>query len=241
MVQNELDLSVNRARYQIILPLCLSTSLLSAASLAQEPARVYLDQVLHVTVEKKAVYYRQNEGMQGTYFLGRTYTMSGKLKAEGTYVDADLLLEQGHFIFYHPNGRVESTGDYSMGRKTGVWLRYDAKGDELAEKVYDPEPLEDILYTRAEVMPQYPGGDRELVHYVRDRVVAKDGMRVRGKITASFVVEKDGHLSDVKVVEGQGEELDERVVNALKSTLPWSPGTEKGQPVRVQVKLPVPF
>ncbi|MCB9171024.1 MAG: TonB family protein [Flavobacteriales bacterium] len=241
MVQNELDPVVNRARYPIILPLCLSTSLLSAASLAQEPARVYLDNVLNVTAQKKAVYYRQAEGMQGTYYLGRTYTMDGKLKVEGTYADADLMIEQGHFVFYHANGRVECSGDYEMGHKSGVWLRYDTKGHELAEKVYDPEPLADILYTRAEVMPQYPGGDKELVHYVRDRVVAKDGMRVRGKITASFVVEKDGHLSDVKVVEGQGEELDERVVNALKSTLPWSPGTEKGQPVRVQVKMPVPF
>jgi protein TonB len=58
---------------------------------------------------------------------------------------------------------------------------------------------------------------------------------------ASFIVEKSGELTEVKVVDGADEQLGREVVQAIKATSPWTPGEERGVPVRVQVRLPVQF
>ena len=62
-----------------------------------------------------------------------------------------------------------------MGHKSGVWLRFDQWGRPLAEKVYDPEPLMNIVYTRAETMPAYPGGEKELVKVLREQTMNDGG------------------------------------------------------------------
>ena len=217
-----------------------TTSVVSAQEMPVEPQ--YLSAVLASTAKKKASYYRVNEGRDGERFVGKTYSMDGKLKAEGRYLDEGLNVEHGPFVFFHANGKVESKGDYEKGNKAGVWLRFDQDGRSLAEKVYDPEPLANIIYSRAQTMPQYAdGGDRAFVKYVKEKAGPTEGKRMKGAVTTSFVVEKNGELTDVKVVEGAGEPHDSRVVDAVKSTSPWVPGADKGQPVRVQMKVPVQF
>ena len=208
---------------------------------AQSGDRIYLNAVLEETSKSKATYYREPAGVQGDHYLGRTYSMDGVLKCEGSYVDEALRIEDGVFTFYHTNGKVESTGRYVKGLKTGVWLRYDKWGRDLAEKVYDPEPLKDILYTRAEVMPEYPGGERAMIEFLRTRVQDPDGVRMKGRATASFVVEKDGSLTEVKVTDGMGDPFDERMVDALEGSPKWRPGLDQGRPVRVQMRVPVKF
>lgn len=204
--------------------------------------RQYLDGVLAMTSKKSARYYRVQEGMDGQLFIGKTYTIDGKLKAEGRYLDAGLTQPNGPFVFYHANGKVESKGQYLNGNKSGLWERFDVWGGALAEKVYDPEPLANIIYTRAQTMPEFPGGDqRAFVKYVRDKVSPISGQKLKGIVTASFVVEKNGELTDVKVIEGKDSVFDGQLVDAVKSTSPWQPGADQGRPVRVQMRVPVQF
>lgn len=206
------------------------------------PSRQYLSDVLAPAPMKKATYYRESAGTEGELFIGKTFAIGGKLKAEGTYKDAELTVPHGHFTFYHPNGRVESRGEYINGNKAGVWERFDAWGEPLAEKIYNPEPLANIVYTRAQTMPQFPGGDdKALVKYIKTKVEAETDRRVKGSYTSTFIVEKDGTLSEVRMIEGQDEKIGEQVAGAIKSTEPWKPGEDKGQPVRVQMRLPVQF
>ncbi|MBK6753909.1 MAG: TonB family protein [Flavobacteriales bacterium] len=206
----------------------------------QNPEPVYLNGQLEVTTKGKASYYRVQEGVEGAFYLGRTYSVKKKLLSEGHYADPQLRVPHGRFTFYHPNGKVESTGDFAEGLKSGVWQRYDQWGRELAEKVYDPDALASILYTRAETMPRYPGGEKALVKYVRSKVTTGDN-RVKGEVITSVTVEKDGNLSEVKVLEGESELLDQRVVDALRGSSPWSPGMDRGRPVRVQMRVPIDF
>lgn len=209
---------------------------------AQLSEKQYLNEVLEATSKKNAAYYRIAVGVKDGQFLAKTFSMDGGLKTEGSYADPEMLVEHGRFIFYHRNGKVESRGEYVMGLKTGVWERFDQWGRPLAEKVYDPEPLANIVYTRAQTMPRYPlGGERELVRYIKERVSPVDTKHTKGSATASFIVEKDGQLSDVRVIEQKGVKLDHQLVEAIRSSAPWEPGMERGQPVRVQMKLPVQF
>ncbi|MEO8591322.1 MAG: energy transducer TonB [Flavobacteriales bacterium] len=217
-------------------------SALAPKAMAQPSDRQYLSEVLAMTSKNKASYYRVVQGKDGDLFVGKTFSLDGKLKAEGRYKDAALTLEHGPFTFYHANGKVESQGEYDMGNKSGVWLRFDQRGRPLAEKIYNPEPLANIVYTRAGTMPRYrAGGDRELVRYIRQNVKPIAGEKLKGTITTSFIVEKDGALTDVKVVDGKSENIDQQVVQAIMASAPWEPGAERGQPVRVLMRVPVQF
>ncbi|MEZ4740374.1 MAG: TonB family protein [Flavobacteriales bacterium] len=214
-----------------------------ASADAQDPsqAKLFLSEVLEPTSKRQATYFLSAEGKDGDLFVGRIYTMDGRLKAEGRYKDEDLTIEEGLFVYYYTNGQVESKGAYAMGQKSGVWERYDTMGGALAEKVYDPNALANIIYTRAQTMPEYEGGEKALVKVIKERVVDPSGKSVKGKVLTSFVVEKNGELSDVKVVDGKNKPVDDQVVDVIRSTSPWQPGADKGVPVRVQMKIPVQF
>jgi TonB family protein len=228
-----------------VFPATLFLSLFGSAICAnaqdQLAERQYLSEVLALTTKKNAAYYRTATGKEGELYVARTFTMDGRVKAEGTYADVALTVEHGQFTFYHPNGKVESQGQFVMGLKAGVWQRFDQWGRPLAEKVYDPEALANIVYTRAQTMPEFPGGEKALVRVIQDKVKAPEGRPFKGQVMASFIVEKSGELTEVKVVDGADEQLGREVVQAIKATSPWTPGEERGVPVRVQVRLPVQF
>ncbi len=193
-----------RSKFPVaFLLLSLSATAVEAGNGDPKAAKIYLSTVLEPTSRGKAAFYMVPDGKDGELFIGRIYTMDGKLKAEGRFRDAALSIEEGPFVFYHPNGKVESQGEYVMGNKTGVWLRFDPWGGPLAEKVYNPDVLANILYTRAETMPTFRGGDeRAFVRTVKEGVKLPEGSSVKGPVMDSFVVEKNGELSDVKVIEG---------------------------------------
>ena len=203
--------------------------------------RLYLSDVLEPTSKRNAAYYLQPEGKDGDLFIGKIYSMDGKVKAEGRFKDEALSIEEGPFVFYYPSGKVESRGHYAMGNKSGVWERFDAWGQPMAEKVYNPEPLANILYTHAQTMPTVAGGEKALVRSIKEKVTDPSGKNIKGQVMASFIVEKNGELTDVKVIEGKNPPVDEQVVDMIKSTAPWTPGEDKGVPVRVQMRLPVQF
>ena len=203
--------------------------------------KIYLSEVLEPTSKGKATYYLQQEGKDGDLFIGKVYTMTGELKAEGRFQDEALMIEQGPFVFFHSNGKIESKGNYALGYKTGVWERYDKWGQPLAEKVYDHEPLLNIVYNLAETMPKAPGGEKEFVRIITEKVKLPPGKELNKNITASFIVEKTGAISNVKVIDGDSGEVDEQLVEMIKSTQPWQPGAEKGLPVRVEMRMPVQF
>jgi TonB family protein len=70
--------------------------------------------------------------------------------------------------------------------------------------------------------------------------VAKDA-NVQGKVFVTFIVERDGELSDVHIARGVGGSLDEEAVRAIKLSSKWNPGTQGGIPVRMQYTLPINF
>lgn len=207
-------------------------ALLLAVQGEAKAQRTWLDQVLAPTSKAQAAFYKEPAGESGTLYVGRIYTLDGKLKAEATYKDAELFLLHGPATFYHPDGRVESSGNYEMGNKTGVWQRNDQWGRALAEKVYDHKPLENIVYTMARTMPEFPGGQTAMVRAVK----AKVG-RQSSDALASFVVEKDGRVTDVRV-SGTDERAAGEIAELI-TTAQWSAGNNDGLPVRVRMNVPL--
>ena len=64
---------------------------------------------------------------------------------------------------------------------------------------------------------------------------------IQGRVVATFVVERDGSITDVKIVKSVDPSLDKEAVRVLKSMPKWIPGKQNGQAVRVKYNLPVQF
>ena len=163
----------------------LLITVIACIGLSISPAqaqRIYLDAVLEPASKSKAAYFLEPGGTDGAGgFLAQIFSLDGSLKAKGRYADAQYRIPDGRFVFYFPNGKVESEGNYQKGRKNGVWARNDKWGRELAEKVYDAAPLKNLVYTLAQTMPQFPGGEKAMVRYVREKVG-----KTSGEVLASF-------------------------------------------------------
>lgn len=200
--------------------------------------RTYLSATLEPTTKGKAAFYKELDGMEAAAYKARIFTLEGTLKAEGHFADAELKVAHGVFTYYHPNGKKESSGEYQMGVKSGVWQRSDEWGMALAEKVYDPKPVESIVYTYASTMPEYPGGRKELVRYVKSKVY--DVQLADGEATASFIVEKNGKITDVKV-NAENEQAKQAIEAALVASPEWQVGEKDGVPVRVAMVVPIKY
>ena len=103
---------------------------------------------------------------------------------------------------------------------------------------------EEVIYTVVEKEASYPGGETKLIEYLSKSLkypqLAKE-TGTKGKVVLTFIVEKDGSITDIKLIRdigaGCGEEA-KRVVSLMPK---WIPAQQKGKPVRQQFFLPVTF
>ena len=108
----------------------------------------------------------------------------------------------------------------------------------------EPAPVAEEIFTFVEEYPEFPGGDKALREYILNTIKYPEVARtsgITGTVYVQFVVEKDGSISDVKVVRGIGGGCDEEAVRVVKSMPRWKPGKQRGQPVRVYFTLPIEF
>jgi protein TonB len=90
-----------------------------------------------------------------------------------------------------------------------------------------------------EVKPEFPGGMAKFYKYVGDNYRAPDEEGLKGKIYVTFVVEKDGSLTDIKVLRDIGYGTGKEAIRVLDRSPRWNPGVQNGKPVRVLYSLPI--
>lgn len=110
-------------------------------------------------------------------------------------------------------------------------------------KVEKPE-VENKVFDVVEQMPSFPGGNAALMKYLSENikypVVAQEN-GVQGRVVVSFVVERDGSITDVKVVRSVDPSLDREATRVVKAMPRWIPGKQNGSAVRVKYNVPVAF
>ena len=127
----------------------------------------------------------------------------------------------------------------------------DQKGDKDAEIVIDQptgnaekdaEIVDNNVYSSAgiEVQPEFPGGVAGFAKYVqknyRTPEVEQD---LKGRVFVEFVVEKDGSLTDIKVIRDLGFGTGAEAIRMLKNAPKWKPGVQNGKTIRVRYSLPI--
>jgi protein TonB len=93
-------------------------------------------------------------------------------------------------------------------------------------------------------MPQFPGGDSELMAFIAKNVkypVEAQTKGLQGRATCIFTVNKDGSISETEILKGVDPLLDAEAVRIIGLMPKWTPGKKNGQPVRVRYTVPVTF
>ena len=127
--------------------------------------------------------------------------------------------------------------DFSLQNSDSIRVR--------SHLVSDETDSEDTLYEIVEDMPSFPGGQQALFNYLSANIkypveAQKNG--IQGRVICSFVVDKDGSITDVEVKRSSGDpSLDKEAVRVVKSMPKWKPGKQRGKIVRVRYTIPVNF
>lgn len=106
------------------------------------------------------------------------------------------------------------------------------------------ESVDEPTFNLVEQMPEFPGGIDAMRQYIAGNLQYPEQAlkeKITGKVYVSFIVEKDGSVSNVKVLHGIGGGCDDEAVRVVSNMPRWKPGMKKGNPVRVQYTLPLNF
>lgn len=107
-----------------------------------------------------------------------------------------------------------------------------------------PREEENKVFEAVEQMPSFPGGISALMQYLSKNIkyppVAEE-MCIQGRVICTFVVERDGGVSDIRIAKGVDPSLDKEAIRVVSAMPKWIPGKQNGQSVRVRFTLPVTF
>ena len=106
------------------------------------------------------------------------------------------------------------------------------------------DDVDDAVFVVVEKSPEFPGGNDSLYAFIGRNIkypeMAKKN-KIEGRVFVTFVVEKDGQVSSAKILRDIGGGCGEEALRVVNSMPKWKPGTQRGNPVRVQFNLPVMF
>lgn len=138
-------------------------------------------------------------------------------------------------------GALDVKGNSDNGEILKVTQRV---ADEPVKPAEEKPEVENKVFEVVEQMPSFPGGPAALTKYLSDNikypVVAQEN-GVQGRVVVSFVVERDGSITDVKVARSVDPSLDREAMRVVRSMPHWIPGKQNGSAVRVKYNVPVSF
>ncbi|MBR5935821.1 MAG: TonB family protein [Bacteroidaceae bacterium] len=101
-----------------------------------------------------------------------------------------------------------------------------------------------LAYMVVEDFPEFPGGNEALLEFLRRNImyptIAREN-NIQGRVIVTFVVNRDGSISDAEVVKGVSPVLDREALRVISTMPHWKPGMQRGKPVRVKYTVPVNF
>ena len=112
------------------------------------------------------------------------------------------------------------------------------------KKASNSEPQEKVIFQVVEEMPQFPGGMGEAMKFLAKNMkypVAAQEAKIEGRVIVQFVIERDGSVSDAKVMRGVNSELDAEAIRVVSMMPKWIPGKQRGKAVAVKYTMPIMF
>ncbi|MEM9051359.1 MAG: energy transducer TonB [Bacteroidota bacterium] len=98
--------------------------------------------------------------------------------------------------------------------------------------------------TDAVKLPEFPGGKAEMFKYLMTSIKYPKSAKLddaQGIVLVGFIVDRDGSIQDIEIVESVRQDLDTEAIRVIKAMPNWIPGEQNGEPIPVSYKLPVRF
>lgn len=115
---------------------------------------------------------------------------------------------------------------------------------QTVQDIVDDKEEENKIYEWVQVKPSFPGGEEARLKWLNENInypTAAAEANIQGTVTVSFVVEKDGSISNVKVVKGVHSLLDNEALRLVRNMPKWMPGKQNGNAVRAYFTQPIRF
>ena len=114
----------------------------------------------------------------------------------------------------------------------------------VTEETINQEPQDDVVFTVVEEQPVFPGGEGAMMAFIKNNLkypesCAKDS--IQGRVTLSFIVEKDGSVTNINEMRSPNADLTAEAVRVVKAMPKWEPGKQRGQAVAVKYVVPITF
>ena len=116
--------------------------------------------------------------------------------------------------------------------------------NNLDQQVTKTSNQDKKVYKSVEQMPQFPGGEYELMKYLQSEIKYPENAaknNIQGRVIAQFVIDENGEIGEVKVLRSVDEEVDAEAVRVIKSLPKFIPGRQDGKAVAVWYTLPISF
>lgn len=114
----------------------------------------------------------------------------------------------------------------------------------VPQEIIEDEPEEEEIFMVAETMPEFPGGMAELMKFLSKNIkyptIAQEN-GIQGRVTVTFVVNRDGSIVDPQVIRGVDPSLDKEAIRVITAMPKWKAGEQRGKKVRVKYTVPVTF
>ena len=136
-----------------------------------------------------------------------------------------------------PDAAIKS---YGSDAKNGVIIITTQRRQEEM----DNEQVMPDVFDRADEMPQFPGGHMGLMQYLANNIqYPKDAEEAgaQGRVVVSFVVEKDGSISDARVTKPTYSSFDDEALRVVNAMPKWTPGKVNGKPEKIKYSIPITF
>lgn len=120
-----------------------------------------------------------------------------------------------------------------------------AKAEAKASDATAPaDTTKNVVYDVTETMPQFPGGQGVMMKYLAANIkypASAVKAKKQGRVIVAFVIQKDGSVTNARIVRSVDPELDAEALRIVKAMPNWTPGTQDGKPVDVNYTIPVVF
>lgn len=161
----------------------------------------------------------------------------------------------GRYIGFSPDFKhLFEWGEIKNGERNGKWNGHGSGKDSIAfEETYNNGVMTEgrsfragktFTYTQRDSYPQFDGGEAAFARFLSSNIRYPSEAKknnVQGRVYIQFVVERDGTLTDIKVVRAPSADLGQEALNIVGMSPKWIPGKQYGQPVRIQFTVPINF
>lgn len=211
---------------------------------------------------KDAVYLGVMTKQSDTAFQWKYYQFEGPLLSQATFKDENMTMPHGAFRYYGTDGKLDSSGFVSDGLKDDFWFYYTdsftlwkkmkyARGEllfSMSKEEIDAEAEQLKSQSGAltaqpdEVEAEFKGGPRAWAKYIQRNIKFPNRaiqLNKGGKVIIDFVVEPDGSVQNVQLVQSVEFSIDQEAIRLFRASPKWLPARVDGKPVKAYRRQPL--